>query len=49
MSTKNGCVLWSLTYGEWDGCIALVLLGDSITSIGSMIDTEKKMVFGALF
>lgn len=42
MSAKKACVLWSLTYGEWDDCIALVLLAESITSIGSMIDTEKK-------
>lgn len=44
MSAKKACVPWSLTYGEWDDCIALVLLAESIISIGSMIDTEKKNV-----
>lgn len=48
MSAKKGCVLCNLTYKECDGCTALELLGDIITSIGSMIDTEKKWYWGII-
>lgn len=48
MSAKKGCVLCNLTCKECDGCIALVLLGDIITSIGSMIDTGKNGIWGII-